>query len=135
MEITQYEGSTIIEWVIYWETRPPPLVPILGWSGRVRLSREWGRLVLSEHWLQFFGQKVQRHILLSDITDVAVIQIANEISNEWVRVRYGLDSEAWFKERDMLGWSTLGGSSPRIAQLIKKAMSGALPEVKPGEHH
>jgi hypothetical protein len=135
MEITQYEGRTIIEWVIYWAKCPPPLVPILGWSGRLHLSKECGRLVLSEYWLQFFGQKVQRHILLRDITDVTVVQIAHEISNEWVWVRYGLGLEAWFKERDMLGWSTLGGSSPRIAQLIKKAMAGSLPGAHPDDQH
>ena len=134
MELTHYEGRTILEWIIHWDKRPPPLVPILGWSGRVRLSKEWGRLVISEYWLQFFGQKVQRHILLSDITDVTVVQIANEISNEWVWVRYGVGLEAWFKERDMLGWSTLGGSSPRIAQLIKEAMVGTLPGIRPDEH-
>jgi hypothetical protein len=134
MEITQYDGRTIVEWVIYRETRPPPLVPILGWSGRRMLAKEVGRLVLSEYWLQFFGHSAQRNILLSDITDVTVVQIAREISNEWVCIRYAANAEAWFKEYDMIGLSTLGGSSPRIASLIKKAISGSLSGVHIDEH-
>jgi hypothetical protein len=43
--------------------------------------------------------------------------------------------EAWFKERDMLGWSTLAGSSPRIALLIREAMSGTLPGIRPDQHY
>jgi hypothetical protein len=135
MKITEYEGRLVIEGVNFSEARPAALLPLGGWLGRMLLAKEWGRLVLSEYWLQFFGQRVELNIPLRDIAEVTVVQIAREVLNEWVQIRYGENREAWFKESDMLGWSTLGGSSPRIASLIRKAIAGSLPATQPGEHH
>jgi hypothetical protein len=74
--------------------------------------RDAGRLMVRADSLEFVGSK--NHVLVEGIRRVTIGKQGRDFVNQWVKVDYGKDSQAFFADGGWLGWGGLIGGTQKI---------------------
>lgn len=79
--------------------------------------RDTGVLVVNEESLEFQGRKEK--VRITGVKRVAYGKQGRDFVNNWVKIEYGDDKQAFFADGSWLGWGGIFGGTKRILNVVR----------------